>query len=74
MLVRQLIGPYAGGIVDMAYPDVLRAEANNTVIRLSVNDAAAHNAGADVKVEPSQPPKRRGGWPKGKARGPRILV
>lgn len=50
MLVRGLIGPYAGRIVDMRFDDVLRAEANASVIRLTPDEAARHAAGPDEEA------------------------
>lgn len=86
MLVRGLLGPYAGRIVDMRFDDVLRAEANSSVIRLTADEAARYAAGPEDATEEVAPPvplkkveeKRRGGWPKGKPRGvhvhPEILA
>jgi len=88
MLVRLLLGKYAGRVADMSYIDAVRGEANGSLIRLAQHEAARHASGAEeiedvvesVMVVRRPMPiaatpsvaKRQGGWPKGKKRGSRA--
>lgn len=88
MLVKQLVGPLAGQNIHMIPGDGRLAVDAGTVRPLTQAEQEQHaiamGYGRDEVVEqveaarpvaapiPEAPAKRRGGWPKGKPRGPRL--
>ena len=90
MLVRRLIGREAGEIIDMSAPDALRAIQGSAVEALNpveaaqyVSDSWVEDKVAEVRamVSVASPPtaqaapvKRKGGWPKGKKRVPKVAI
>lgn len=85
MLVRRMLGRDAGEVIDMSAPDALRAIQGGAVEALTESEAAAYASGTDkvndvrALVSVAKPPvpvvvkpKGKGGWPKGKKRGPKI--
>ena len=66
MRVTQLIGQQAGEEIEMGVTDAVAAHKSGTV---KINDVFILMR---YDLLPAQMPKKRhGGWPKGKARGPR---
>ncbi len=85
MLVRQLAGPLAGQDVEMSFEAVVNGYQQGTVklmpdqesiVRNHLRPHEAEVIDAVQAVRPLAPmaskPARRGGWPLGKKRGPRI--
>lgn len=84
MLVRQLVGKYAGSDIEMTLMDAVTAHRAGVV---DIMDAFVRARFGLVDTDPGFAPpklaavvvaapaeKRRGGWPKGKARGPRKPI
>lgn len=78
MQVIQLIGIYAGDVVDMPVPVAQAAVANGRAKPLPGEEwkfpVMATRGSRTIEttmVKPQQETRRRGGWPKGKKRVPR---